>query len=348
MKNIIAEMKKFLSTLTVCVALVSVTNAQDPNFSQFFASPLTLNPALTGKFDGTFRVAGNYRNQWPTINNAFVTKTASIDFGILKNRLADIDQFGVGILAVTDRAGDGVLVTNYAGLSLAYHKGLDENGYHQIGAGFQGAYVNKRLDVSKVDFEDELTPLGFTGVTNEIFSNNQVNVSYVDINAGILYNGSTNGYNNFYLGASMYHINRPKESFQGGDYLLSPRVTLQAGGKIPVGSYHNLNISSNYSFQAGAKNLMAGAAFSYNANNSEEDPTNVYLGAWTRISSTINDAIIPYIGLEFKSIHLGYSYDINISALKTASNSRGGNEISLIYIKRPVDPNAKKLNCPRF
>ncbi|MDZ4795303.1 MAG: PorP/SprF family type IX secretion system membrane protein [Bacteroidota bacterium] len=341
-------MKKILSAFTVCVVLVSVANAQDPNFSQFFASPLTMNPALTGKFDGSFRVAGNYRNQWPTINNAFVTKTASIDFGILKNRLAEIDQFGVGILAVTDRAGDGVLVTNYAGLSLAYHKGLDENGYHQIGVGFQGAYVNKRVDISKVDFEDELTPLGFTGVTSEIFSNNQVNVSYMDINAGILYNGSTNGYNNFYLGASMYHINRPKESFQGGDYLLSPRVTIQAGGKVPVGSYHSFNISTNYSFQAGAKNLMAGGAFSYNASNSDEDPTNVYLGAWTRISSTVNDAIIPYIGLEFKSIHIGYTYDINISPLKTASNSRGGNEISLIYIKKPVDPNAKKLNCPRF
>ncbi len=187
---------------------------------------LTLNPALTGKFDGAYRVAGNFRNQWPTINNAFVTRTASVDFGILKNRLADIDQLGIGILGVTDRAGDGVLVTNYAGLSLAYHKGLDENGFHQIGAGFQGTYVNKRLDVSKVDFEDELTPLGFTGITSEIFDSKQINVSYFDLNAGVFYNGSTDGYNNFYLGASMYHINRPKESFQGGQYLLSARTTI--------------------------------------------------------------------------------------------------------------------------
>src|SRR5205809_1998922 len=112
-------MKKLLLTVTVCGALVIGVSAQDPNFSQFFASPLTLNPALTGKFDGVYRIAGNYRNQWPTINNAFVTKTASIDFGILKNRLADIDQLGVGILAITDRAGDGVLVTNGAGISLA-------------------------------------------------------------------------------------------------------------------------------------------------------------------------------------------------------------------------------------
>lgn len=341
-------MKKTLLLFLVAVTMMNAVKAQDPNFSQFFASPLTLNPALTGKFDGTIRVAGNYRNQWPTINNAFVTQTASVDFGILKNKIADVDQFGVGILGLSDRAGDGILVTNSIGLSFSYHKGLDENGYHQIGAGFQGTYTNKRLDISKVDFEDELTPLGFTGVTGEIFTRQQVNVSYADINAGIFYNGSTNGYNNFYLGASMYHINRPKESFQGGDFLLSPRVTIQAGGKIPVGSYHNLNISSNYSFQANAKNLMLGAAFLYNVNNSDEDPTNVYIGAWTRISSQYNDAIIPYIGLEFKSLHLGYSYDINVSPLKTASNSVGGNEISLIYIKKPGDPSAKKLNCPRF
>ena len=347
-KTILAVMKKIISTLTVCVAFVSVSTAQDPNFSQFFASPLTLNPALTGKFDGMFRIAGNYRNQWPTINNAFVTQTASIDFGILKNRLADIDQFGVGILGLSDKAGDGVLVTNSAGLSLAYHKGLDENGFHQIGAGFQGTYVNKRLDVSKVDFADELTPFGFTGVTSEVFASSQINVSYTDINAGIFYNGSTNGYNNFYLGASMYHLNRPKESFLGGDFILTPRVTLQAGGKVPVGSYHSFNISTNYSFQANAKNFVVGGAFSYNANNDDVDPTNVFLGAWTRISSVYNDAIIPYVGLEFKSLHLGYSYDINVSGLKTASNSVGGNEISLIYIKKPGDPNAKKLNCPRF
>jgi type IX secretion system PorP/SprF family membrane protein len=344
-KTILAVMKKILSTLTVCVALVSVSNAQDPNFSQFFASPLTLNPALTGKFDGVYRIAGNYRNQWPTINNAFVTKTVSVDFGIMKNRLADVDQMGIGILGFTDRAGDGVLVTNSAGLSFAYHKGLDENGLHQIGAGFQGTYTNKRLDVTKVVFEDELTPFGFIpGTTGEIFTNKQVNVSYVDINAGILYNGSTNGYNNFYIGASMYHINRPKESFQGGQFLLASRTTIQAGGKIPIGSYHAFHFAANHSMQAKAHNTTVGGTFAYNVNNDDVNPTNLFIGAWYRF----NDAAIPYIGLEFGGLHIGASYDANTSSLKPASNSRGGMELSLIYIKKPVDPNAKKLNCPRF
>jgi type IX secretion system PorP/SprF family membrane protein len=338
-------MKKKLLSLAVTLVMVAVANAQDPNFSQFFASPLTLNPALTGKFDGTLRVAGNYRNQWPTINNAYVTKTVSVDFGALKNRLPDIDQMGVGILAITDRAGDGVLVTNSAGLSLAYHKGLDEDGYHQIGVGFQGAYTNKRLDVTKVVFEDELTPFGFVpGTTGEIFQNKQINVSYVDVNAGILYNGSTNGYNNFYIGASMYHINRPKESFQGGQFLLNARTTIQAGGKIPIGAYNYFHVSAIHSMQAKAHNTVAGGAFSYNVNSDQDNPTNVYIGAWYRF----NDAVIPYIGLEFNNLLIGATYDANTSDLRPASNTKGGMEISMIYIKKPSDPNARKLNCPRF
>jgi type IX secretion system PorP/SprF family membrane protein len=337
-------MKKILTTLTICFAFATVSTAQDPNFSQFFASPLTLNPALTGKFDGVYRFAMNYRNQWPSISNAYITGTASLDMGIMKNKIPEYDQFGIGFMGFTDRAGDGALTNNYMGMSVAYHKALDENGYHQIGAGFQGTYVNKRLNTENLKFQDQLTPFGFTGVTNEIFTNKQVNISYFDLNAGVLYNGSTNGYNNFYVGASMYHINRPKESFQGGNFVLNARTTLQAGGKVPVGTYNYFHFAANHSMQAKAHNTMAGAAFSLNVNNSEENPTYVYLGTWYRL----NDALIPYVGLEFNEFHVGVSYDVNVSSLKPASNSRGGVEISLIYIRKYTDPNMKKLNCPKF
>jgi type IX secretion system PorP/SprF family membrane protein len=338
-------MKKLLCTIALFPTLLKMASAQDPNFSQFFASPLTLNPAMTGKFDGLYRIAGNYRNQWPTIYNAFTTATISADFGILRSKLPEVDQFGVGIMAFSDKAGEGgVLTDNYAAISAAYHKGLDENGYHQIGVGFQGTFANKRLDITKVKFEDQLTPLGFTGVTSEVFSNKQVNVAYFDLNAGVFYNGTTNGLNNFYLGASMYHINRPKESFQGAEFLLSPRVTLQAGGKLPVGANNAVHFSANHSMQANATNTTIGGAYALNVNDDEINPTNVYLGSWFRFG----DAVIPYVGLEFGEFHIGLTYDVNISHLRPASNSRGGAEVSMIYIKKPVDPNRKKLNCPKF
>lgn len=337
-------MKKTILILTLLWAVVTETRAQDPNFSQFFASPLTLNPALTGKFDGIVRVAGNYRNQWPTINSAFTTATASVDFHVLKNRLQDIDRWGVGILGFTDKNGNGALQNNFIALSTAFHKGLDENGYHQIGVGFQGTYANKRLDVTKVVFEDQLTALGFTGVTSEVFNQQNLNVNYFDLNAGVMYNGTTNGYNNFYLGASLYHLNRPKETFQGGQYYLSSRLTLQAGGRLPVGQFNAFHFSANHSTQANARNTVIGGAYALNLNGMEDNPTNVYLGTWFRFG----DAIIPYVGLEFNDFHLGFTYDVNTSGLKPASNVRGGAEISLIYIKQPVDRNLKKLNCPKF
>src|SRR5258708_32603958 len=91
--------------------------AQDPAFSQFFASPLTLNPALTGKFNGIIRVAGNYRNQWPQINNAFVTSTISVDGNILGNKISPGDAWGVGIMAMSDRTANGILTSNYVAIS---------------------------------------------------------------------------------------------------------------------------------------------------------------------------------------------------------------------------------------
>src|SRR5215210_2094180 len=96
-----------LITAVLILSTAFCGRAQDPNFSQFFVSPLTLNPALTGKFDGVMRVAGNYRNQWPSINNAYTTYTASADGGILRNSIPEFDQFGVGVLAFSDKSGNG-------------------------------------------------------------------------------------------------------------------------------------------------------------------------------------------------------------------------------------------------
>lgn len=326
------------------VLLVSTLRAQDPHFSQFFASPLTLNPALTGRIDGNFRLAGNYRNQWPTINNAFTTATVSFDMPILVNRIPENDTWGVGIMGLNDQSGNKILNNNFVSLSTAYHKGLDENGYHQITVGFQGTYASKRLDVTRADFEDELTSLGFTGVTSEVFNNSQVGINYFDLNTGILYSGTTNSYNSFYIGASVYHINRPKESFQGGNFVLNPRVTIHGGGFIPVAKWTTVHASFIHQRQAGATETVLGGAVSQNVNNDEDSPVELYGGLWYRF----NDAIIPYFGLEFSGLRLGVSYDFNTSSLKTASNSRGGMEVSLIYVRVPPDRTDRKTRCPKF
>src|SRR5215217_5332926 len=237
-------LKKTFCFLTI-TACAFTARAQDPNFSQFFASPLTMNPAMTGKFSGVYRIAGNYRNQWPTINQAYTTSTASLDASILKDNIPEFDQFGIGFMGFTDRSGNNVLQYNYFAASTAYHKSLDENGDNQLGVGLQATYSSKRLDVTSLKFEDMLRSDGFTGLTTESFHDANLNTSYLDVNAGILYNGTTNGSNNIYAGASIYHANQPKESFNQGDFKMARRLTIQAGGHVPYGEYSAFHFSGN-------------------------------------------------------------------------------------------------------
>lgn len=340
-----------MRTVGILILILSFGKAglsQDPNFSQFFVSPLTLNPALTGKFNGDFRVAGNYRDQWPAISKAFVTSTISVDAPVLRSRLSELDTWGVGLMAMTDKTANGILSGNFVALTTAYHKALDEDGLQQIGVGFQGTFANRRLDGTKLNFLDELDENGgWTIPSGEPIDNRQVNTTYFDLSVGMLYNGSTDGYNNFYFGASAYHLNRPKESFTGDVfYQLLPRVTLNAGGAIPLADRsRTVYLSAMYSGQGGATNIVGGGAIGFQLNDDEDNPTSFYAGAWGRFNN-VNDAIIPYIGLEYNGFRFGASYDVNVSSLKTASQSRGGIEISLIYIKRP--PGYKGIPCPGF
>jgi type IX secretion system PorP/SprF family membrane protein len=309
---------------------------------------MTLNPALTGKFNGTLRVAGNYRDQWPEINNAYITSTISVDMPIAKNHLPENNTWGIGIMGMTDRTANGILTSNYISLSTAYHLALDEDGYHSLGVGFQGTYGSKMLDGTKLHFEDQLDPQGgWTIPSLDAISTHQVNINYFDMNLGMLYNGSTTGANNFYFGTSVYHINTPKQSFLGIDTIkIHPRYTVHGGLSQPVSNGSYLHFSGLYSNQAGANEFVLGGAWSVNVNHDTDNPTNFYAGSWVRFSN-VTDAIIPYVGMEFGSFSLGITYDVNISALKTASESRGGIEISLIYIKKPSD-GKKQIPCPRF
>jgi type IX secretion system PorP/SprF family membrane protein len=339
---------KVCLSLLICLSCHSL-KAQDPGFSQFFASPLTLNPALTGKFNGVVRVAGNYRNQWPDINNAFVTSTISIDAPIMRNRLPDNDTWGVGLMAMSDQIASGILKSNFLSFSTAYHKALDEDGYHQLGVGFQGTYANRTLDGNKLTFEDGLQLDGtWLRSPTEAINYQYVSVHYFDMNLGVLYNGSTNGNNNYYFGLSAYHLNRPKESFLGIDTINVPiRLTAHGGSYFPItGSPSTIYLSGLYNRQAGAHEIVFGGAWAVSASQDESNPVNFYAGAWGRFSN-VTDAIIPYVGLDYGNFNLGLTYDVNVSALKTASQSRGGIELSLIYIKKSSEGH-RDIPCPRF
>jgi len=337
-------MKKALLFLTFILYL-NPAKAQDPHFSQFFASPLTLNPAFTGLFSGDYRIAGNYRSQWRSIATPFVTGTVSADFGILKNVISYTDIWGVGLMAMYDKSGAGGLVANYVGLSTAYHKGLDPEGNHTLAIGLQATWVRKTIDPHKLIFEDQIDNNGYNPAipTQELITNNKI--SYFDPNIGILYNGLIGEASNIYLGASYYHITQPIETFMNqNNNRLSYRWTVHGGGSFPVNGKDRIHTSAMYMKQSTASEISFGGAYGFTMDSNNDAPTVFYVGSWYRLK----DAINPYLGLEISGFKVGLSYDINVSTLKPASNYRGGMELSIIYIRQKNENNKYKTLCPSF
>lgn len=338
-------MKKALLILTISLYVIIPAKAQDPHFTQFFASPLTLNPAFTGYFSGDLRLAGNYRSQWRSIASPYITGTLSADFGILKNTISYTDTWGVGILALYDKTGAGALTSNYVALSTAYHKGLDVEGNHTLGIGLQAAFVQKRIDQSKLIFENQI---GENGYDPSLPSSENIatpNISYLDYNVGLLYSGLVGESSNIYMGASYYHFTQPVETFMNQENnRLSYRYTLHGGGSFPVNGANRVHFSAHYMRQNQATETTFGLAYGFMLSNMQDAPTIFYIGAWHRMK----DAVNPYLGLEISSFKFGLSYDVNVSTLKPASNYRGGMEVSVIYIRTKNENRRNTTLCPKF
>ncbi len=344
-------MKKLLLALFGCASLVA--NAQDVHFTQYFTSPLTLNPANTGLVKCDYRVAGNYRTQWAAVNaKPYQTATISADMAMLKGKLGG-DALGIGILGIYDKSGTGALTNMTAGLSLAYHKtfGDVEDKPTTLSAGVQGYLVQKTLNPAKLEFGSMYDPA--TGQllfpSGEALTNNDL--TYPDFNAGLMLTGYANERSTYYVGGSMYHIARPEESFLTTNNLpkINNRISLSAGGNIQMNDNMMLLASALYQKQGPAREILLGAATGFILNPMHDEFTTntlLSLGAWYRFQ----DAICPYINFEWGRNRFGLSYDVTVSKFSTANRGQGAMELSYVYngcITRNVT-RTYNFACPRF
>lgn len=317
--------------------------AQDIHFSQFYASPMNLNPALAGVIEGNYRAAAIYRNQWGSISdNPYVTVGGSFDANLPLDKLKDV--VGVGINFVNDKAGKGSLGMMNISLALAYHKKLDKNGKHFLGLGIQPGFIQRTLNTNDLLFPSQYNGNDFdqTRPTGENFGNN--NIRYFDLNSGLLYSGKISKRLGVIQGFSVYHLTRPKESFLKDDVRLANRFTVHGGLRIKLNEVFYLTPNYIYQFQNKAQEINFGSAVEFHLKGKET--TILSVGGWYRLI----DAPIASASIEYKKLRAGVSYDFTTSDLKPATNSRGGFEITLIYtglfVKQDAGP--MLVPCPRL
>lgn len=341
-------MKKnnYLLPFFCCFFLVNISFAQDIHFSQYYNSPLNINPALTGVFNGDMRLMGNYRNQWSSVPVDYNTFSAAYDMKYFHKKMG-AGFFGGGIILHSDEAGDSELGMSQVAVSASYSQIINE--YNIMTAGFQFGVGQRSFNTDNLQLGNQFVDGSFSSSasTKENFSN--TNNGYIDISAGINWHMQFDeGLKRLDFGLGAFHLNKPQQKFyESDDVELPMRFSAYAAGEVQFNELWSGVFHGVVQIQGPYKEAVSGAGVKYWLNQSRGKEMAVQLGTAYRFLGR-SDAIIPSFELHYLAWKFGLSYDINTSNFEIATNNRGGLELSLIYIFTKVKPTKEIKACPVF
>jgi len=336
MKGTVNNLKKKMkiSVLAAVMLAVGSLRAQDTHFSQFYSTPMLVNPAMTGIFDGTFRLTNTYRSQWGSIADAYKTIHISMDIPIAKSRLKK-NFFGLGLMFYQDNAGASQFTHTIIEGSLAYTTTVDD-GDNYIAVGFRGGLDSRQIDLTKSTWDSQWNTNDYdpTLPSGEVIQLQQR--TYFDFTAGLMWYYIPDGNNTICVGGSYAHLTEPDLSFYTNQVdMLNSRITAHGSAEISMDEANTVWIAPKalVQIQGNQQEILAGT-FVKNKIQLKSKYTNyhrdVYVsyGAWYRFG----DAIILATRFDYYEFGLGFSFDMNTSQLGSLTSHSAGPEITLSYV----------------
>ncbi len=344
-------MRKIKFTFYFLITIAVFGQAQDQHFTQFYASPLTLNPALTGAFNGKYRASAIYRDQWRNaLDDPYVTFSSAIDvrFDVeLDSRYKD--AFAVGLMFYNDDVNSIDFSTNQIAVSGAFHKGIDFDKTQFISVGFQGGILQRNINYENLVFHDQFNSIdAFEFATGEDLPEN--NFTFTDLSVGLNYIYSPSNRTSFFAGFAMHHVLQPQVTFyptdDGGDSKLYSKYSAQLSASIPLTDLLSLSPRFLIAAQGPHLEINTGTNFRYQLN--DFGSTSFHLGSWVRPVSNEDDsisldAIVLMAGIELNAVLVGLSYDLNLQSINTVR--QGAFELSITYLG---DFENDSILCPKF
>lgn len=366
-------MKLFFRLTLIAIIFSSVAvlpsgelQAQDPRYTQYYQAPLRLNPAMTGVFEGLWRVGANFRTQWGSVmNRPYNTYALTAD---LRTPVFKSDYVGVGFSALTDVAGGGLYNVTDINLGVTYMKKLTGGGRSyrasltsylvagaQIGIGQRSVkWLNLTYSTQYVVDNNSYNQ----GIHSGESSNTRMTKLYPDLSAGLLWYGMFGERRSIYAGFGLFHLNRPEISLfnrsgAGADVeRLYIRTTVHAGGEVLIGGRGSaISLLPGFvgMFQGPSMEMNMGLGIKYQA--PRYDDFALRFSVWTRLANKLEadidaDALMLVVGIDYLSFQFGVSYDINLSTLTAVSNGQGSLEFSVIYTH--TGKHARGQGCPTF
>lgn len=301
------------------------------------AAPVHLNPAMTGVFEGDWRIHGHFRSQWKSVNfKPYTTALASFD--------APVKKWGFGGQLVNYRAGIGNYNAFQGLASIAYAVPFDKMGNHNLSMGIQFGITQKSVIYQLHTFDNQYTTSNGGGFDNNLASGENFSGQSIilpDLNFGLLYYfAKQQSRINPFIGGSVFNILQPKESFFGAENKLPMRIYAHVGTRINFTEVFYVIPKVLYMHQNEFQELTFSGEAGYFMKSNE---TYILAGLTYRNK----DAFIFSIGAKRSNYIAKIAYDINASSLAPASTGRGGFEISFTYMHQKKVPQNVKI-CPKL
>ncbi|MBN4061751.1 MAG: hypothetical protein COA57_05245 [Flavobacteriales bacterium] len=331
-------MSKVTRSILSFTFIVQLAFGQDLHFSQYYQTPLSVNPALTGFFDGNQRVFLNYKSQWSSVSNAYQTYAFSADAALLKKKWEN-SYIGGGLSVFNDKAGEAELGLTQANVSFAGILGLNDK--NKASVGLQAGFAQRTMSNSSLRWSSQYNQGVFDSGMPSGEQQNFENFTFADVSFGLAWRfhkpkSRVTGKKEMIVNAGIagFHVNKPKQKYYDvGQEQLYSKWAAHLDGNIGLTDAISLMPSVLYLRQGPSQEINAGAMIRvlFNEQSEKEGLSKemaVAVGGYYRAA----DAIIPSILIEVANFALGITYDVNVSPLKTASSGKGGVEISLRYV----------------
>jgi type IX secretion system PorP/SprF family membrane protein len=320
--------------------------SQDIHISQFWISPVAINPAAAGFFDGNVRMGAYNRTQWRSISKAYQTVGISTDFPLIK-RPGKQDLFGAGITLDYDQAGDSKYTIIQGNLLLSYARALTSRNNNFLMGGLSLGGAQRSWAYHQLRFDDQWQD----GIFNPNIGNSETfygtNYWLADVGLGVQWFYQPDFLTFFQVGFSVYHLNMPIISMLEDENIRLPvKWVTHAITSVEVHPDIAIIPVIYLAFQDKYREFLIGASYSHMlAIDVKGFRNKVNIGLFYRW----NDAIYLATGMEWRRFTFSISYDFNTSLLRKASQVRGGIEIAISYIiKKKRYLRQKAIPCTVF
>jgi len=328
--------------MTMCLlGFLTTGSAQDLHFSQFNRTPLLINPAQAGNFDGKVRAAAGYRNQWSQLlgGDGYNAYFISIDSRIVERKSG---VFSLGLTGFTDVAGELRYGSKQLNISAAYLLKVGGSGeqHHGISMGMEFGVAERSVDLSETRWPSQQDGNGGWDPTIEVELPEGFNSDFnnADINFGIRWQSIFGRRKSVFLGFAGHHLNRPAVSFFTlSSETMDVRTTIHGGGEASFGQTWSLMPMFMYFTQGNNTLMTLGASVRKYFDKDDAYTRSVQLGIFPRYGKNLegsfdSNAIVVMTNVNLMRINLGLSVDITTSDLSVASGFNGAWEFTAGYV----------------